>query len=87
MSGVVFSLSVSAMDIQVKTITGKVITQQVSGDDTILKLKEELVEPSGATVDQQRLIFNGEQLKEEKKISDYNIKDGSTLHLVLRLRG
>jgi len=64
--------------------------------------KKEIVAPFGATVeefkniiqtqegtlaDQQRLIFNGKQLEDSRELLSYGISSGSTIHLVLRLRG
>ena len=37
--------------------------------------------------DEQRLIFAGRQLEDSKSLSEYNVKDSSTFHLILRLRG
>ena len=75
------------MQLFVKTLSGKTISVDVEPDESIESLKAKIAEKEGVPVDQQRLIFGGKQLDSLKSLSDYDIDDDATLHLVLRLRG
>ena len=75
-------------DIYVKMLIGKTLTiKGVVENETIGDIKERITELEGIPPDQQRMIFNGQQLSDHETLKSSNIEAEATIHLVLRLRG
>lgn len=69
----------------VKTLTGSLITLEVSGTDTIASVKRKISDKKGTPVNQQRLVYENEQLENDKTLDDCGIKRESNVYLVIEL--
>ncbi|XP_049850527.1 uncharacterized protein LOC126322729 [Schistocerca gregaria] len=68
--------------INVKTTSGKQYSLKISPSEEIKNIKKLLVPQCEIPEDQQRLIYSGHILSNEKTAADYGIRDGYSLHLV-----
>ena len=76
----------SNIKICIKMLTGKSFDLEVNQTDTIKIIKDKINTKENIPPEQQRLIFAGKTMEDEKTLCDYSIKNESTLHLVLRLK-
>ncbi|CAG8736995.1 20644_t:CDS:2, partial [Rhizophagus irregularis] len=78
----------SSSKVGIKTLTGELIViDHLDFSETVEQLKLRIYNAGGIPPDQQRLIFDGKQLEDDRRLSDYRIMNDSTLFVVLRLRG
>lgn len=83
-----YSTQVYLMQIGIKTqVNNNIVYLNVHIGDYVYNLKKRIAEEIGLPPDQQRLIFSGRQMEDSRTVGDYNVQDGSTIHVVLRLRG
>lgn len=64
-----------ALQITIKTLQQKQFKLDVDTSDSILSVKEKIEQSQGHPVAQQKLIFSGKILVDDKKVEEYNISE------------
>lgn len=72
------------MDICIKAPSGKTFVVEVANllVDTVKDIKAKIQDKVKIPQDQQRLIFAGKEMENERTLSEYNVQKGSTLYLM-----
>lgn len=75
------------MELFIETLTGTSFELHVSPAETIISVKSKIQKAEGIPITQQHLIWQNDELDDHRRLRDYSISGGSTLRLVLGLRG
>nr|GEY27111.1 polyubiquitin [Tanacetum cinerariifolium] len=67
----------------VRTVTWKYIVMKADGSHKITNIKKYIQEYIGIPMDRQRLVLYGKRLDDDRCLVDYDVREGSTLHLVI----
>lgn len=73
--------------IQVETLAGTSFELLVSPTEQIQYIKRKIERREGIPMNHQHLIWNSTELNDESTLNDYHIEAGSTIKLVLAMRG
>uniref|UniRef100_A0A915MVT3 Ubiquitin-like domain-containing protein n=1 Tax=Meloidogyne javanica TaxID=6303 RepID=A0A915MVT3_MELJA len=80
--------SISCGHLNVREPSGNItVLEKIKSSDTIELIKCMVEMKIGIPPDQHRLIYMGKQLEDDRTIAYYDIEDGATIHLIMRLKG
>jgi ubiquitin len=75
------------IQVYIKDLMGGTHALMARPGGTVAAVKQQVQVISGIPTEQQRLVFAGRQLEDERTMADYSITAGATIHMVLKLRG
>ena len=73
----------ATLEILVDVMSQEPFILKVDPSDTISNLKKKIEKVKGFSADEQRVVFQGKKLEDDRTVSDYNIQNNSTLNVVL----
>ena len=81
------SLICEDFPIQIRSLTGKHTPINVHHKMIVSELKNMIEKIDQTPFDQQRLVYNGKQLEDNRTLDYYNIQKDTVVHIILRIRG
>jgi large subunit ribosomal protein L40e len=73
-----------AMQVRVKTVSGKTIPVQVSSSDTVGTLKNKLEQIEGLTSNSLQLCVSGKKMDDDKTLAAYNVTEKVLILALMR---
>lgn len=74
------------MQILISFLTGKTITLEMELSVTVETVKQRVQDKEGIPPDQVHLLFGGRKMEDSHTLADYDVQNGSELHMTFRLR-
>lgn len=69
------------MEIEIRFLTGKTLSLEVTPHTTIYALKLKIEYEEGYRPEQQRILFQGKVLSDGRTLAFYNVEQGDVLHI------
>jgi len=76
--------SLGNMRVFVKTLSGGIFEIEVEASDTVGNVKAKIQDKYQIPIKNQKLIFDGKEMKDDRTLNYYRIRKEETLHMVER---